>query len=114
MGLEASACKPSGLGMGATATGEYEHAGVGPEHGVQIGLEAFLGNRVGEVPDVFFRLPFLPVFIHVRPTETSGVVLGIAEIIDFVAFLPEGVHDFGLVLVPPTGGDINLCHGFTL
>lgn len=61
-GLEAASCKPSGFGVGAAAAGKDQHAGIGSEHGVHIGLEAFLGHWVGKVPDVFFRLPVLSPF----------------------------------------------------
>ena len=43
--------------------------------------------------------------------ETSGIVLGIPEIIDLMASLPEGGYHFGLVWVPPAGGDIYFGHG---
>lgn len=50
-------------------------------------------------------------FIHIGPVEAAGVVFGIAEVIDFVTGLPERGDDFGLVWVPPTGGDVDSGHG---
>jgi len=65
--------------VGAAGAGEYEDAGIGPEHGVEVGLEAFFGDGVGEVADVFVRLPVLPVFIYVGPVEGAGrFVIGLA------------------------------------
>jgi len=86
-------------------------AQIGPKHGVQIGLETFLRNGMGKVSDVLLRLPFLPVLVHIGPMETSGIVLGIPEIIDLIASLSEGGHHFWLVWVPPSGGDIYFGHG---
>ena len=96
--------------MCASAARKDQDAGVGLEHGVKIGLEAFLGDGMGEVADVLFRLPVLPVFIHVCPVETSGIVLGIPEVIYLVTSLPEGGHHFGLVWVPPAGGYVDFRH----
>ena len=106
-GFEAFAGEPAGFGVGAAAAGEYEDADIGPKHGVQVGLEAFLGDGVGQVLDVLGRLPVLPVFIYVGPVEAAGVVFGIAEVIDLVAGFPQRGHHFGLVWVPPAGGDVD-------
>ena len=78
-GSEAFAGEPAGFGVGAAAARKDQNAGVGPEHGVEVGLEALLGDGVGEVADVFVRLPVLPVFIYVGPVEGAGrFVIGLA------------------------------------
>ena len=78
-GSEAFAGEPAGFGVGAAAAGEYEDAGIGPTHGVEVGLEAFFGNGVGQALDVLGRLPVLPVFIYVGPVEGAGrFVIGLA------------------------------------
>jgi hypothetical protein len=65
--------------VGAAAAGEYEDADIGPKHGVQVCLEAFLGDGVGQALDVLGRLPVLPVFIYVGPVEGAGrFVIGLA------------------------------------
>lgn len=35
----------------------------------------------------------------------------VAEIIDFVPFAAEPLHDFFVIRIPPTGGDIDFGHG---
>ena len=109
--FEAFAGEPASFGVGAAAAGEYEDADIGPKHGVEVGLEAFLGNGVGEVADVFGWLPVLPVLVHIGPMETAGVVFGVTEVVDLVACFSQRGHHFGLVFVPPAGGDVNSCHG---
>ncbi len=47
-GFETFAGEPAGFGVGAAAAREYEDAGIGPAHGVEVGLEAFFGNGMGE------------------------------------------------------------------
>ena len=96
--------------MGASPAGKDQHADIGPEHGIEVGLEAFLSYRVGEVADVFFRLPILPVLVYIGPVEASRVIFGIAEVIHFVTGFTQRCHHFGLVFVPPAGGDVDLCH----
>ena len=78
-GFEAFAGEPASFGVGAAAAGEYDDADIGPKHGVQVGLEAFLGDGVGQALDVLGRLSVLPVFIYVGPVEGAGrFVIGLA------------------------------------
>ena len=60
------------------------------------------------------RLPTTPLkslYTDIGPVEAAGVVLGITEVIDFVTGFSQRGHHFGLVWVPPAGGDVDFGHG---
>ena len=48
------------------------------------------------------------VLVNVGPAEAVASVGRVAEVIDLVAGGPEGLNDIGVVLVPPTGGNVYL------
>jgi hypothetical protein len=51
--------------------------------------------------------PVRGVFIDVGPSETAATVGRVPEIVDLVARFTEAGHDFGVVWIPPAGGDID-------
>ncbi len=47
---------------------------------------------------------------HIGPAEPVSAVGRVAEVIDFMARFAQGLDDFGVVLVSPAGGDVDLGH----
>ncbi len=109
----ADAGHPAGLGVGAAAAGEDEDAGVGPAQGVQVGGELAFGFGVVEAFGVLGEGPVRGGRVDVGPVEAGAAVGRVAEVVDFVARLAQAPYDFGVVLVSPAGGYVDLCHNLS-
>ena len=106
-GFQPAAGEPPGLRMRGTAARQHQHAGVGPEHGVQIGLEPGLGDRMRKAGDILPDAPLLPPRIHICPMESSPSVRRIPEIINLMPRLPQPPHHLRLIRIPPTACDVD-------
>ncbi len=65
------------------------------------------GAATGEDEDTGISL------INVCPAEAIAAMRRIAKILDFVPGFLKAGHHFGVVGVPPAGGDVNLGHCHT-
>lgn len=64
----------------------------------------------GESFLILLERPIRGVFVHVSPMEATAAVGRIAEVIDIVPFGLEAFYHLRIVLISPTGGDINHSH----